>query len=779
MRIRLFLLVVFMGMLAMPAFGADNADTYADLNADPKANPKAVVVSGKARFTVLTPEMIRIQYSDKGLFEDRATFAVINRRLPVPRFSKTVKDGWLQIKTSALTLRYRIGSKLTDKSGSDILTISLKLNGSAVEWHPSLPPTGNLKGTTRTLDNQRGDNKRKNLENGVLSRDGWAVIDESPLHKRGDGSTTFAFDKSVDGIPWWAEPVDKQAVDWYFMGYGHEYKKALADFTKVAGRIPMPPLYILGYWYSRYHRYTQQEFMDLADEIQGKKIPIDVMIFDKDWHTAGWTGWTWDKSIIPEPEKLIKYMHDRGIKVALNLHPADGIDADEEYFDEVERHLASATPGGSAVSKAKDGTKIVPWQLTDSTFYRALFNDILRKREAQGVDFWWIDWQQNLTSKFVKGLGETFWCNHVFYNDMKQHRTDRRPVIYHRWGGLGCHRYPIGFSGDTHSTFPTLAFQPYFTATASNVGFDYWGHDLGGHTADKDNSPERFLRWMQFGVFTPIFRTHPTIDKNSPHIERRIWKYPNFEQLLATVYLRYTLMPYIYNAARAAYDTGVGLCRPLYYEWPEHDEAYSREFEDEYMFGNDMLVAPIVEPAGADKLSHKKVWLPDGIWFDVCRGKLVRGGMTFEGTYTLDNIPCFVRAGAIIPCFPRIYNLKSRPDTLILKAVPGADGRLSYYEDANDDNGYQQGEYTITPILQKSNHASTTLTIKPRRGSFKSMPAERHYKVQFLATAKPTSATVNGKPAACAYDEKARTATVVIRHASFDKSYKVRLKVKN
>ena len=519
---------------------------------DPVANPQAVITSGSARFTVLTPEMIRIQYSADGRFEDRATFGVVNRRLPVPAFKQTQKDGILEIKTSALTLRYKVGGVIDASQRSpEVLNIKMKLNGRDILWYPGKDDAMNLKGTTRTLDGSMGDNKREQLENGLLSRAGWTVIDESPLTKRGDGSTSFVLDHKQrgGGIDWWSEPVDKQATDWYFMGYGHQYKKALADYTRVGGRMPMPPLYILGYWYSKYQRYTQQDFMDIATEIQENNIPIDVMIFDMDWHTQGWTGWTWDKTIIPEPEKLIGFMHQRHLKVGLNLHPADGVNNDQEFYTDMIRDL-----------RLPDTTRNIPWQLEDSTFYKVMFSDILRRREAQGVDFWWLDWQQNLTNPRIAGLGETFWCNHVFYNDMRLNRTDRRPVIFHRWGGLGSHRYPIGFSGDAYTTFGTLAFQPYFTATASNVCFGYWGHDLGGHIQFDDNDPELYLRWMQYGVFTPIFRTHAT---NKEGIERRIWKYPNFSSLVKTVNLRYRLMPYIYNAAREAYDTGVSICRPL------------------------------------------------------------------------------------------------------------------------------------------------------------------------------------------------------------------------
>jgi len=713
---------------------------------DPMADTRAIVSAGNARFTVLTPQLIRMQYSDKQQFEDRATFAVINRKLPVPQFTTETSNGILTIKTEALTLRYRLGAAFSANRGTaDDLTVTLQLGGRPVVWYPGKDDALNLKGTTRTLDGQIGDNKRQEMENGLLSRAGWSIIDESPRARRGDGSTTFAFGEKKDGIDWVAEPVDKDATDWYFMGYGHEYKKALGDFIKIAGRQPMPPLYVLGYWYSKYQRYTSEEFMEIVRDVKRNQIPMDVMIFDMDWHTQGWTGWTWDRTAIPNPEALIDFMHQNGLKVSLNLHPADGVDDDEDYFSDIRDDMGLDA-----------SAKVVPWNLSDPRFYHSMFNRIIRAREQQGVDFWWLDWQQNLTSKYVNGLGETFWCNHVFYNDMRLNRPNHRPLIFHRWGGLGSHRYPIGFSGDSFTTYGTLAWQPYFTATASNVGFGYWGHDLGGHQQTGGNDPEIYLRWMQYGVFTPIFRTHAT---NWPGIERRIWKYENFPLLLETVRLRYALMPYIYTAARQAYDTGISICRPLYYEWPEVSEAY--HYEDEYMFGDDILVAPVVTPSDASGKAQRKTWLPEGQWFDVCRNKIVEGNRAFTDSYTQQEIPYFYRAGAVIVNYPPMLNLNERPDRLILKVVPGADGCTNHYEDEGDTEAYKQGEFTTTAMR----HSGNTLTIEPRQGRFAGMPTQRAYTVQFLAVDSPAKVMVNGVQQASGtwhYDEAMRMVTVYV-----------------
>ena len=537
---------------------------------NPVANPEAVVICGKARFTVLTPEMIRIEYSAKGIFEDQATFTVTNRRLKVPRFRKREDNTYLYIVTDKVRLKYRKSTNpVTTPASPENLTITIDNNGCESVWYPGKSDSLNLKGTCRTLDGSNGDNKRAEMENGLISRSGWAVIDDSWAAIRSDGGRSYALRPNADmEFDWWAERSDTDALDIYYLGYGNDYKKAISDYTKIAGKIPLPPDYVFGYWYSKYSAYSADDYRRIMSEIKDNKIPADVMILDMDWHwnvgngqsgdKGGWTGWSWNTNLIPNPKGLLRDIHDNNFKIALNLHPADGINKNESpvYFAAMNSEL-----NGKYLNDKKDN---ISWSIDYTDFTKSFFKNIIRNHESEGVDFWWIDWQQHLTSNDTYGLSETFWCNHIFFNDMVRKRTDRRPVIFHRWGGLGSHRYQIGFSGDALINFQTLGFQPYFTATASNVGYGYWGHDLGGHAFTDEsivNDPELVLRWIQFGVFTPIFRTHAT---NDARIERRIWKFDNFPTMLEAVRLRYSLFPYLYTMARKAYDTGISVCRPLY-----------------------------------------------------------------------------------------------------------------------------------------------------------------------------------------------------------------------
>ncbi len=715
---------------------------------NPQAAPEAMVTSGNVRFTVLTDRMIRIQWSDKAKFEDRATFAIVNRRLPVPAFTTTTEDGYLTLQTSALRLRYKVGSQpsASDQSPEN-LSIAFEMNGRQCLWYPGKVDALNLLGTHRTLDQQWGDNMRYKMEQGLLSRSGWAVIDESPRTTRGDGSTTFALEKNADGLTWWAQPVDPDATDWYFLGYGHDYKQCLGDFTRVAGRVPLPPKYIFGYWYSRYWAYSQAQFEQIISDVEQNDIPMDVLIMDMDWHKSGWTGWSWNKNLISDPAGLIRTMHAHGLKTALNLHPADGIGTHEDYYSAMKRDLGFT------------GSGTIPWAIEDYSFAKAFFKNIIRPHEREGVDFWWIDWQQHLLVGDELPLSETFWCNHTFFEDMQKNRPELRPVIYHRWGGLGNHRYPICFSGDAWAAWSTLGYQIYFTSTASNVCYDYWGHDLGGHQGG-DNDPELLQRWLQFGVYTPIFRTHAT---NDSKLERRIWKYPNFEQLRETVRLRYRLFPYIYTAARETYETGVGMNRPLYYDYPEADEAY--RFEDEYLFGNDMLVAPIYTPA-VDGLSQRTIWLPEGEWWDATNHRLLRGGATFRGQFTTDQFPVYYRPGSVIVNYPVQRTVQTTPSEIVLLAVPGANGSGRFYEDEGTNQDYLTDKAANTYFRQTVAETSRQLVIEPRQGTYEGIPESRSWRVVFLGVMEqPAGVTVNGSPADASqisFDADSRQLTVTV-----------------
>ena len=706
---------------------------------NPKADAKAVVTSGNARFTVLTPQLIRMEWSADGQFEDRATLTFVNRETPVPEFKVRESKSKLTITTPALTLTYLKNGKFSDKNLKAVFT----LNGREVVWTPGMENPQNLLGTTRTLDGADGSKLKEPMEQGILSRAGWSLIDDSQRHVL-----------TPDGSEWkeWVEArPEGDRQDLYLFAYGHDYKQALADYALVAGRAPMPPKYTLGYWWSRYWQYSDNEFVDLVNKLKSMDVPIDVLIVDMDWHETwglrksnspkdeygqriGWTGYTWQKELFPSPANFLKWTENEELKVALNLHPASGIQPYEAVYDDFTKEYGWSDKG-----------KSVPFKIDERKWADAYFKTVLEPMERNGVDFWWLDWQQWKESKYTPGLSNTFWLNHTFFNHAERQNPGLRPFIYHRWGGLGSHRYPLAFSGDTYATWPMLAYLPYFTATASNVNYGWWGHDIGGHMfhkTQKATDPELYTRWLQYGVFTPIFKTHSTKD---PRIERCIWCFPDHMFLMRdAIRLRYTLAPYIYNAARENYDTGVGMCRPMYYDYPESDKAY--ETPEQFMFGNDILATTITQPVDSiTGLAPRTIWFPEGAWFDCATGSMYEGGRTEELHYTLAENPHYAKAGSIIPMNPAtVKNLQQPCDTLVLTFIPGGDGQLRHYEDDGMSQQYKTN-YAVTTVSKKQEGNTVRVRISPREGSFAGASDNRSYELRFPAVFPPKSVKVNGK----------------------------------
>ena len=715
---------------------------------DPVADPRAIVTLGNARFTVLTPELIRMEWAADGSFEDHASFVFLNRRLPVPQFTSTVtQDGHvLEISTAALMLTYTPGAQ--GRFTKDNLSIELTVDGKPVVWHPGSADAENLLGTTRTLDGALGSKTGAPIEPGLVSRSGWALVDDStrPLFDSAD----FSFqDGEKSPWPWVMLRPAGERQDLYFFGYGHNYRKALGDYVRVAGRIPLPPRFAFGAWWSRYWAYTDQELDELIRGFHENDVPLDVLVIDMDWHISkdqltaagdidqsdhdlGWTGYTWNNLLFPDPDQFLAKIHAEGLKATLNLHPASGIEPWEKAYP------AMAEAMGIDPQKKK----YVPFDITDKRFAENYMNLVHHPLEKQGIDFWWLDWQQEQHTN-LPGVMPTWWLNYVHFTD--QQREGKRPLLFHRWGGLGNHRYQIGFSGDSISVWDSLAFQPWFTATAANVGYAYWSHDIGGHLPGAVE-PELYTRWVQFGAFSPILRTHTT---KNPDSERRIWAYPEpYSAILrSTFQMRYALQPYIYTEARRTYDTGVAFFRPLYYDWPQDDAAYTSK--GEYLFGDQMLAAPVTAPA--DKvtgLATKKVWLPEGDWIEWPTGKNLTGPIELERNFSIDQTPVYLRAGAIVPMQSPMRYTGERPvDPLIVNVWPLAPGSTSHYE-VYEDSGvsveYQRGVFARTPIKAAQTGETLKLDIGPVEGSFPGMPKTRAYEIRLPADWPPVAVTVNG-----------------------------------
>ncbi len=625
----------------------------------PQARQENVVTDGSLRVSVLTGRLFRVE---TGSFTDEATQAVWFRDLPAVAFTAAREEDFLIIRTDAVTLS--LNKKNIEES---IVTFP---DGKQAK----LDNTGNLLGTFCTLDTSDGrylrmdpsvtiyDREHIPLETGVCSRSGVAVYDDSKsLLLLQDGQLSQRKEGSRD---------------LYVFAYGHDYAGAVKALYSICGPTPVIPRFALGNWWSRYWPYTQQEYLDVMDNFSDEGIPISVAVIDMDWHhvqidqdfgitekglddeiyggTSGWTGYTWNETLFPDHCALLQDLHERGMHVTLNLHPALGI----RWFEKPYRATAEA------MGLDPEEKRPVSFQIENPKFVNNYLNLVHHPMEDEGVDFWWIDWQQGTTTA-LKGLDPLWALNHYHYLDNQERKG--RGLILSRYAGIGSHRYPLGFSGDIHMDWEFLDYMPYFTATAANAGYGWWSHDIGGHHRG-ERDEELYLRWLQFGVFSPINRLHccPSVVTS-----KEPWTLTVPFRAAAGEWFRFrhSLIPYLYAESWRNTLEGRPLIRPMYYGWPEEEAAY--EADHQYLFG-DLLAAPITAHSAELGIAKKRVWLPEGRWTDIFSGGLYQGGRWIDVYRDAGAMPVFAGEGTVLPLDPDPDNRCETPSRLDVLVFNGS-----------------------------------------------------------------------------------------------------------
>ncbi len=694
----------------------------------PKANSENMVFWADYRVTVLGARLFRVEQSAERKFRDSATQAIWFRDMEKQRFAVERGETTARIDTGACRLI------LTKDRGQ----VCVELRGKRVLANNE----GNLSGTYRTLDNCNGDvhkiawiaedkPKKIRLGDGVCSKTGVAVLEDSR-------SLTLGEDGEVKN-------ERASGTDEYIFAFGEDYLGAIRALYTLTGFPPLLPRFALGNWWSRYHAYTEKEYLRVLAGFAERKIPLTVATVDMDWHYSeeveewlktqapdtftpeyagapavnyGWTGYTWNRELFPDPALFLQKVKAMGLKVTLNLHPSDGV----RFWEEAYPCMANAL-GRDPASK-----KQIPFDFTDAEFINAYFEILHRPLETQGVDFWWMDWQQ----PEIPWAGEAttydpLWAlNHYHYLDNAEARAT--PLLLSRYAGVGSHRYPVGFSGDTEITWNTLAYLPYFTATASNIGYTWWSHDIGGHM-NGEKSDELYLRHVQYGVFSPINRLHCT---NAPTMTKEPWAYLQGAGEIATKFLRlrHRLIPYLYTAAWRTAKEGIPLVQPLYYRWKE-EGAYLAPTE--YLFGSELLVLPVTEKADSNGYAKIKAWLPEGRWTDIFTGTeyaIGKGGKTLTLRRPLESIPALVKGGGILPLSKDEGNACGNPARLQISVYAG-DGEYTLYEDGKEEGkGGELFTRFVAKQTKKEGVGTQTLAITAQ-GEGKISPKNRRLTVRF------------------------------------------------
>ena len=698
-------------------------------NTDSKTPDEYIIIRNNVRFSLITDRLLRVEVDKKACFTDEPTQSIICRNFAKPEF-KIVEDGNIIIFITTKTIfKY-------DLKKQEMIGISVRGGKNLTEFK-----SGNLKGTYRTLDMTTGPIE---LGDGIMSRNGVAVYDDSKsLILNPDG--TIGERK-------------KTLKDEYYFAYGNDYRGCLKDFFSLAGQVPLVPRYSLGNWWSRYKAYTQQEYTDLMNKFIDREIPITVATIDMDWHWVdvkerfgksggkptlnphapdfifqgdGWTGYSWNTELFPDYKGFLKWLHDKNFKVTVNLHPAQGV----RFFEDMYKEFAERM-GVDPATKQK-----IPFDITDPDYIDAYFNILHKPYEDQGVDFWWIDWQQGKNTK-IKNLDPLWALNH--YHTLANDKGNNRPLILSRFAEIGSHRYPLGFSGDTKICWEALNFQPYFTSTATNVGYTWWSHDIGGHmSGSKDD--ELYTRWIQYGLYSPIMRLHST---SNEFMGKEPWKHSYEAETIATDVLRqrHAMIPYLYSMNYRTHKHSLALVEPMYYPYPDSAEAY--EVPNQFFFGSELMVAPITKKRNPNtNLAEVEVWLPRGRWTDIYTGAIYEGDKKVRMYRGIESIPVFAKEGAIIPLSGNDRNNDwKNPKDMTIRIFRGTN-TFELYEDDGESNEFKNGNFAITKFRVREAVRDVVFDIQPARGNCSTLPARRNYTLVFedITSAENISVTSKGK----------------------------------
>jgi hypothetical protein len=589
---------------------------------------------------------------------------------------------------------------------------------------------------------------------GLLDKAGWRLLDDTR--------------SAVWTHQGWAapRPAGGDVEDGYLFGYGQDYRGALQQLAQLTGPAPMLPSYLFGVWFSRYYPYSTADYeQQLIPAFRANAVPLDTLSVDTDWKSPNnWDGWEWNPALFPDPQAFLDWAKSQGIHVTLNIHSSIS-DSDPQLGQ------AESVAGNSLASANCFSGPCKVWDWSQIPQAESNFS-LQQSFEQQGAAFWWLDWCCDNSTVSMPGLTPDSWINHLYAQEManKGERgfvlgrfasSFQSPGQVYAAGPWSEHRSAVHFTGDTWGTWNTLASQVELAPAEASAGEPYVSDDIGSflgpppggdtNPADKNDTPDLYDRWVQLGAFQPILRLH------SSHGNRLPWDYPQPVQGIAENYLRLreALVPYTYTLAAQAHATGLPMTRPLYLDYPSVAASY--DHPDEYLYGPDVLVAPVTTPG---QVATRQVWFPPGRWADYFTGATFTGPGTATLSVPLDRMPVFVRAGGIVPEQPGMAHVGAAPvNPLILNVHAGGSGQFTLYNDAGQGLGYASGQYATTPICYQEGGGSTcgsggsgaaaagadsSVVVGADHGSYPGRPASRAYLVNLADLSAPHRVTVNG-----------------------------------
>lgn len=507
-------------------------------------------------------------------------------------------------------------------------------------------------------------------------------------------------------------------ADYYvFLGDPHAIFGALA---RVSGRTPLFPKWAMGFTNSQWG-IDQKELLDIVQGYRQRHIPLDNFTLDFDWKAWGadnYGEFRWNPEKFPDGSdgKLKAQLDAQGVHLTGIMKPRIHVDtAEGRAASEHGYWLAQSDPAPDYFS----GKTVRELDFANPATRAWFFNATLKHSFETGIVGWWNDEADDVAVDT-----QHMDMQRALY-DGQRAMSDLRVWSLNRNFYLGAQRYAYGlWSGDIQTGFASMAGQRQRMLSAINVGAMQWGMDGGGFKGGTP-SPENYARWIQFGAFTPVFRVHGELNQ-----KRQPWVYGPVAEKAATdaIRLRQSLIPYIYSYEYQRRVTGVGLVRPMLFDWPQDDKL--RNTVDAWLFGDSLLVAPVVEQGQ----TVKPVYLPAGQWTDWFTGQRYAGGQTIDhkaDAQHWSDIPLFVREGAIIPMQPPMDYVGQHPlSELEVELFPAATAsRFDYYDDDGRTYGYEKGEYFLQTLSMQAREGTVDFTLAAPQGSFR--PALRSWLLKF------------------------------------------------
>jgi alpha-glucosidase (family GH31 glycosyl hydrolase) len=542
----------------------------------------------------------------------------------------------------------------------------------------------------------------------IIGTSGWALFFHQPYGSFDFSGTDSKFQPFGDPLP----------LDIFVVG-ARDPKTIMAEYGQLTGFAEKPPLWSFGYQQSHRTLASREEVLEEAKTFREKKLPCDTMIYlGTGFCPSGWNtengSFAWNSRVFPDPKEVIDQLHKDNFHVALHA-----VILSDKLRGTV--HEACDLPRFDEQSAS-------------------CYWDTHRKDFAMGVDGWWPDEgdPMDIPSRLAR--------NRMYWEGPQLDRPNERPFALHRNGYAGMQRYgSFLWSGDVDSRWETLKTQVPIAVNTALTGIPFWGTDIGGFVPTDEFTAELYLRWFQFGAFCPLFRCHGRTWKlrlpwgwntgDPGPVEISSYKQgaiPDASQLhnpdvepICRKYLelRYRLLPYLYSAVHQCSTTGMPILRALWLHYPDDRRAVA--CDNQYLWGENILVAPVVEKG----VTSRKVYLPQGDWFDFWTGERITGGRDLSRAVDLETMPLFVRAGAILPLGPVQQYFGEKVDQpLSISIYPGADTSFLLYEDDGKSFNYRRGEWMGTKL--KWDDESRTLTMQLASGSRMMPPLRRKLEIK-------------------------------------------------